>query len=350
MATPPVVTKRTWRFALNEFYPHDSTTVGGTEDAYDSKKRVMLFIINSLIGLGANPWTVVASVGAISGYNASGNNWTSIAELRWVTATTARPWIQLRNTALGIDMVIDLNGPAGLRGSRCDIYVANNTVAIAFAGGGINSRPSTADELFCLAASDGTGFGNWGVGAAGSNVRDFVVHVLQSDDGLSSRVLIQFNHQLRGLWMMDALDDTPAGVTNPWVVSFKSEDAIDTPNTGFESAYLDDPFMVVGDNSHNRQLVYMVTEGADGTDSLATFELGLHLNSYDETVAFSDVGIASDSGSIVGYWGTVTDSWIGPRGDGVGDTGRLYGSREWVQFGDRIFPWDGASLVRISTT
>ncbi len=350
MTTPPVVTKRSWRFALNEFYSHDATTVGGTEDAYDSKKRVMLFIINSLIGLGANSWTVVASVGAISGYNASGNNWTSIAELRWVTSTTARPWIQLRNTALGIDIVIDLNGIAGLRGARCDIYAANNTVGAPFAGGGINSRPSTADEILCLNATNSTGFGHWGVGAAGAGARDFVVHVMHSDDGLGSRVLIQFNHQLRGLWTIDALDDSPAGVTNPWAVSFKSGDGTDTPDTGLEANYLDDAVMQVADQGHERQTVFMVTEGADSTESLATSELGLHLNSYDETVAFSDVGIASTSGNIIGYWGTVADSWMGPRGDGVGNTGRLYGSREWAQFGDRIFPWDGVSPVRISTT
>lgn len=349
MATPPVVTSRTWNFALNEFIAHDSTTVGGTEDGNNAKKRALLFIVDSLIGLGAKPWTVVASVGAISGFNGSGNNWTDITELLWTTSATGRPWIQLRNTDIGIDMLIILNTTAGLRGSRFDIYVVNNSVAIAFAGGGVNARPTSADEIFCLAQSDSTGFGNWGVGGTGTNVRDFVVHVMHSDDGLSSRVLIQFNNELRGLWMMDALDDSPAGVLNPWVVSFKAEDASDTPSTSFEAAYLDDPFMIVSDNSHDRQLVYMVTEGADGNETLATFELGLHLNSYDETVAFADVGIASDSGSIVGYWGTVTDSWVGPRGDGFGGTGRLYGKRQWVAFGDRIFPWDGTSAVRMST-
>lgn len=349
MTTPELVTKRPWKFGINEFIPDDQTTVGGTEDGNNAKKRVLLFIVNQMISLGAKPYTVVASVGAISGFNASGNNWTDITELRWTTTTTGRPWIQLRNTDIGIDVLLILVGTSGLRGSRMDIYVVNNSTAVPFAGGGVNARPTSVDEIFSLAASDATGFGNWGVGAASTSARDFVVHVLHSDDGLGTQVLIQFKNELRGFWLIDHLDDSPAGVTNPWVVSFKSEDASDAPDTGLERAYLNDPFMIVADQSHNRQLVFMTTEGVDFTASMATDEVGQHLNSYDQTTAFSDVGIASDTGSIVGYWGTVTDLWAGPRLSDVGFTGKIYGALEFIQFGNRVVPWDKVSQLVIST-
>lgn len=349
MTTPALVTKRPWKFGINEFIPNDQTTVGGTEDGNNAKKRVLLFIVNQMISLGAKPWTVVASVGSISGFNASGNNWTDITELRWTTTTTGRPWIQLRNTDIGIDVLLVLIGTSGLRGSRMDIYVVNNSTAVPFAGGGVNARPTSVDEIFSLATIDPNGFGNWGVGATSTSARDFVVHVLHSDDGLGTQVLIQFAHQLRGYWLIDHLDDSPAGVTNPWVVSFKAEDASDAPDTGLERAYLNDAFMIVADQSQNRQLVFMTTEGLDFTTSMATDEVGQHLNSYDQTIAFSDVGIASDTGSIVGYWGTVTDLWAGPRLSGVGFMGKIHGALEFIQFGNRVVPWDKVSPLVIST-
>jgi len=353
MTTPAVSPSRTWRFALNKFVVHDGTTAGGDEDANNAKKKVLLFIKDSLTTLGANPWTVVASVGFSSGFNGAGDNWTSFSEIRWTTTTTGRPWIQLRNAAMGLEMLFECaRGAANTRGSRANIYVTRSSSP--FTGGSVNARPTSSSEVLALDTDSTTGFGNWGVGGTATTARDFVVHVWHDDAGGGSRVVIQFNNKVRGIWFLDALSDNQAGITNPWAVSFRSNDSSDAPDTGLRSHYLNTENFVTANQSNTRVFAFLGAYGigpaAGGPPSTS---LVFGRNAYDGSRVLSETGIVVESDGTL-YRGKLPDVWVGPAVESASGvlssaTMHTFSNKSLVQIGDFILPWDGVSSVRVST-
>ncbi len=357
MTTPTLAASRTWRTNLNEWISRDSNVAAGDSiDANDAKKRVLLHIKDQFKALGTNPWIVTKSFGFASGLNLSGDNWATIADIRFQTSATNRPWIVMYCAAMSLEFLFECVGVSGQRGSRADIYVSRSASGTAFTGGSASARPTSTTEIQVLDSTSGTGFGSWGVGGTSTANRDFVVHVWHDDAGKGSRVVIQFNDTVRGMWILDALTDNQVGLVNPWVASFRSANAGDTPNTSLRPQFFDVTHLVVADQSDVRSFAFMSTVGRGSGGTLAPANGMAHGKStYDNSIVASPIGIVSILDSI-GYRGQLTDMWLGPGSEvttGVTKTSftmNLYRNKTLVSIGDHIFPWDGTSSVTLSTT
>lgn len=357
MTTPTLATSRTWRTNLNKWIQRNTTVAAGdTIDASNDKKSVLLHIKDQFKALGANPWVVTKSYGFASGLNLSGDNWATIADIRFQTSATNRPWIVMYCAAMNLEFLFNCVGVSGQRGCRANIYVSRSASGTSFTGGSSSARPTSATEILALDSSDGTGFGNWGVGGTSTAVRDFAVHVWHDDAGKGSRAVIQFNDKVRGIWILDALTDNQVGLVNPWVASFRQEDAGDTPDTGLRPHYFDTARLVVADDSDVRTFAFAGTLGRGSGGTITPANSMRHPRSTkDNSIIAQPIGIVSITDSI-GYRGRLEDTWLGPGVEattGVTKTSfhmNLYRNKTLVSAGDLVLPWDGTSAVTVSPT
>jgi len=327
MPAPTLV--KTWQHNVNQF--------SKTEPSYgDNYRDILLFIKDALLGFSGTSWSVVGSCDKTN-YNLTGSDfWTGRTALTWATGTTAKSWIVLKNTGLGANwqLLLYLTGASSPYYWQLLAYVSPSA---GFTGGTPAARPTATDEVQLRDAGSGAGW------YAGYTTALFspVVHVMRSTDGKCTRVAICYNGTSYGCWMFEEMVNVPAALTTPWLAVINS--------------YSDD-------NGYWRYLDYNDTaqfKGRYGTTNYTAFltsdfygsaAVGQNLSLLPQELTnewpFSPMGVVSETTGVRGRIGTLVDIWWGSSYLQEGVTYPNDDSRQFVQFGNIILPWNG-SVPRI---
>lgn len=330
MALP--VPDKTWQFDVNQIMPDLGSQL-------TSGRRLMRTIKNSLVGFGSNPWTVrYSSNSAVAGTAGDGvDRWTADTDLVWAAGNHS--WIVLRQTgiATNFELCIDLNFGT--------IYNASliASPSAGFTGGTISARPTATDE-FSVSVQNGWGLNGGATANAGA------LHVMQSTDGQVTYVIFACDNKAQGFWMLARPKNPATGWTNPSICTI---DMV-TPSSGVsvESMTIprffspNSPLLRARGNSAVIQ-IFCTSEGfTNGSNSgslLADSTYGLNApNDFSGEYPMFPVGFASRTTGNRGRHGQIFDMWLGLDITNIGDTYPNDASRQFVHFGEFIFPWNGS--------
>jgi hypothetical protein len=329
---------------------HWNTAVAFSGSALTDHRAVMLAIKNQLIGLAGMPWSVVGSSNGVAGALDAVDRWAAGGDLLWNTPGNAHSWIVLQADGIPnlggagqCQLCIDLNArDAGVSGPL--ISVIWNAGA-AFAGGTNLARPTSADEIVVLNAAQ------WLGTSSASPSFDAKIHVLATDDGVATRVIVYIATVPVLFWSFEAPLNAPAGWPEPNVCHvLGATDPADEVTTyaKLHHAAAGDAFV-----NGTPATVYMGTDGWNGQalGERLTGGAGDITAEWPITPVFyasETVGAADRlSGHTAGARGS-WDLWMGA--DSLGQPVDYYpsgGAKTFVQIGCLIFPNDG-TVVQVS--
>lgn len=369
MSLPGLV--KTWRMATNRLQATTGTQLGDFRTA-------MLHLKNGLIGSGVvwkdtggmvasapNVWEVVGSSnGTTAGMDAV-DRWASITDLKWDFDGQPHSWIVLKQTGIGSNfrLLIDLAntyGTAGYRFLGQSTYKGGLIVCMSpqvLTGGTISTAPtfSNGDDYFRVMNSEASYF-MW-LGDPPGTFQTYS-HLWMSTDGTCTRYCVYMN----GLPMLFFLIDVPR---NPIVVP-------GPPQHIWNGA--DEPFIAGGygaQTSTSAENAMLMAKWLDSTNRVGTMiasqlnptgrvrnwlsltaEAGMLssrdyvaraldlASEFDTSYPMLPMGLACYNSGYRGRCGVVFDLWSGCPSLLEGDTYPSDGTKQFVQMGDLILPWD----------
>lgn len=297
---------------------NQSHTASGTQ--LTDAQTVMLAFANSLLTLGGSAaWTCPGSSnGTGTGALDAVNRWASIANLVWASAGSNHGWIVLKQSAIGasggLQMCIDLSNANS----------ANFTIVFSanagFTGGTATARPTATDEkAYSL---------SWFSGSVST-----VLHVWGSTDGTIVHACV-FSANVC-VWNFHA--SNPANAISGW-----SHASV---------------FWSQGNGNCNLASALYAAANASsviGSSVCAMFLTGEASNNVllEATMSFADddtsewpfgpIGLYTATASHRGRKGTIVDLWWGSQTAANADNYPADNTRQFVQFGHLIFPWNGS--------
>jgi hypothetical protein len=323
MALPTL--EKTWQYNVNQPLGGQGTA---TQDCY----HALITLKNSLKTFALSPWTVWGSCGKVLGQtwtvdNGGGtDHWTAVNTLDSNTVGNPRAWIVLRQTGLGTNcaICIDLLCPYGPG------YGYYGTVVFLPTGVGTNgsttTRPTAADEIVLTSTY-------WGAG--GTCIGK--LHVMQSTDGECTRILLCRSDTVTGAWIFDKVKDPVAAWTVPVLCFFSGNYDLSYPlsytNCNDLTSYA---FGYIGSTICK---FYITSEGY--VDSMS----GERWTSPDEdsgAYSMCPMGLACPTVPHRGNRkGTIYDLWWGTTATASRTTYPADATRQFANFGQFIFPWNG---------
>lgn len=351
---------KTWADGgVNQHFEHDGTSYDAT-DARASRKNVLLAFKTGITTLGSAPWTVKSSNSETQGLSSSGDVWDTHLDLRWRTAAgSTHSWIVFESIAIGCQLCIAcLTNVSG--GPKLDVFIA--PIDEPFTGGTTTARPTSPREFSLCLHTSGSGFGYWGVGNTGGSGEDYMVHVLQSDDGECTHFIIQRANVITGWWRISKHVDFPTGWTRPFSGKVRQTDpspAVDGAMRG--EFYID----TSNENMFSNGAPPTLFQGLFGPQTFRDVNntIALHAghatnpfsgrNSFDPVLMFNVVTVTNQ------YWGRIPDLWFCPRGahqtggsvgyPGNGYSGQLIrgdDGKRYARFGDFLVIWPSPDPLR----
>lgn len=321
MALPTLT--RSWNFLVNQA---QSTT--GT--LLTDRQKLLFAVKNALVSLG---WTVARSSDGSS--VADGDLWPAYTNLVWNTTGNAHSWIVLKQTGLGANwmLVLDLNAAntsSHLISAYCtalgyDLSTGSTTARPTVTGGGAEVTLLSSAQ-YCGPLSS----------------YNFYFHAMVSVDGKGTRVLFCMNDVCQAMWMFDApsLDPDITQWTDAAVACMLASgtDAFNAPTY----ANFNDLANLKGRTTVGALSLYMSTEG------YATGMLGENLSSVANELTgkwpLVPIGLVGSTSGQRGYHGSLVDLWFGASGVVIGSTFPYDSSRQFVQVGQLVFPWNGTTF------
>lgn len=343
MSNVAPVKTRTWQYDVNQVIVGETTQAGGPTDAPEYRKRLLLAIKDSMIGFATLPWTVEgsASYNDAAGAMDATDRWVDIDDIRFVSGTSSqRSWIVLENAALGIQFLFDCRCGGNSDGSLCDAWIT--PVGTPFTGGSSTARPTSASEI---QISNGNFFdyrGAWGSGDDNNFERDYVLHVMHSEDGLSTRVIILINGVTVGFWNFDRIEDPRGSMTYQFIFRMHglSSDVECLTDTEFYT---------------NPRAWYGITNGGVVAPCYVPQLYNVEViqlfrdryffpNPYDGRSSAQEVWVMSTAANYYGVVGRLDDIWVAPPSS---FNGRLYpaGTGDFIAFGNLLLPWNGTNPI-----
>jgi hypothetical protein len=351
--------QRPWQFCLNAILG-SSPTAAVWPPQYLAPiigKNTMLYLKDALKGAGswtdlegnattsAGNWTVVSSCDGSGGAGSFGNGdgvdrWADVGDLIWAAAASNHSWIVLAQPGIStnFEICIDLVTPASEY--NCTIVMAPNQ-RFGVAGGG-TAGTATARPT---AGTSGTGEVVVRSAAAYGALSDLGtqrVHVMKSSDGAATRVLFTRGGFVGGAWFFEVPANTPEGWEYP-VIGLVTAVA----GTNISSSQLESGVVVAA----NWKGLTKYPSGVTFSALLSTANAGGY--AYENIYTPDDLGgqptfypgtlIVKDATTTVGSraaYGTLVDCYFAPAGAPDGLTYPADGSREWVQTGRLVMPWN----------
>jgi len=306
--------EKSWEFNVN-------IACGGQSTDERDCADYCIKVKNALVGFASGHWRVKASS---DGTNADyEDRWNSPAALLWGTGDHA--WIVLRNDTTGLEICFDFNNASA---RYAEMHVSPSA-GFDVSDPSKSVRP-TATDTMTWDSSDAFGAfnGNWRGRA----------HVMQSTDGECVRFLQCTNNNLVGVVLLEAIKDPMSTwVTNQfYCFAYGSSLGIDM----YSRAYSAETY---ARTRYNSSLVggFLTTEGTSGGP------LGVLMTSPDPLTGewlFAPVGLWILYGGYQGRKGSLYDLWFGPKAlNPTGDAFPSNGTRQFVQFGFMVFPWNGST-------
>jgi hypothetical protein len=353
--------ERNWQFNVNQALPW-------TTDRPTTKRKYLWAIKNSMVISPSNPWQVVRSCDAVS--IANGDLWTNYTKLIWSGTNNGggnRSWCVLRQPAISpyFEMCI---------GHLWHGYYQYDYAAVFslhFCPGGydlttgnLTTRPSPRAGAAEYNITNPSDSGDPFTMAGGSVDWNYVLHYIQSSDGLSTRVVVcQDGRVLTYLFIDVPKDVIPTTAQWPSPAVFNYEEA--TTNTS--------DFPNLDATVYNRYYTQnrAKTQFAGPTNSSIYFS-GEHLrggpigqqdlwqfpdrrfwhgpNNFTGEWQMLPIGVVShDVGGKRGRIGRLCDLWWGqttiPTGAFYAAPGAAVNTGRHIQFGHMIFPWPSATPV-----
>lgn len=282
-------------------------------------QTVMLALANSLLTLGGSAaWTCVGSSnGTGTGALDAVNRWASIANLVWAIAGSNHGWIVLKQSAIGasggIQICFDLVGS----------NAANVTFAISanagFTGGTATARPTATDEAV------------FSVSWFSSSVST-VLHVWGSTDG----TVVHAQVFSANVCQLNFHASNPANAISGWshacVYWIQGSGNCNLASTLYQAAAARGvitavcSFLLTGEAVNGILIEAQMTFADDDTAEWP----------------FGPIGLYTSTASHRGRKGTLIDLWWGSQTATNADNYPADNTRQFVQFGHLIFPWNGS--------
>jgi hypothetical protein len=317
-------TTRTWNFSVNNV-----VLTSGSTNGFTTGRRILFQIIGILTTTGI--WTVVGSSDGSSASMTDGvNRITAETSIVYATttATGAKSWIILRNSLLGVDMLISgyTNSTSNPRHS---VYLSKT----GFSGGTATALPTAADAIAMADRSTTGGLD----GSTGTSAYQSVIHAMWTADGKSTRVISMVAGLPTTLWMVEEPDNKTSGWTWPLCdISFSSSGILTEVNYNRQST------ATVRVQTRINSIVashWLSAEFAGGNSLIP--------NDVDASYPVCRMGAVAYTAGARGRHGDIVDMWWGTA-DATAVMGSTYpadGTRQLAQFGHIVFPWNGTTPV-----
>ena len=307
--------EKTWTFDVNN-------AGGVSSGGFLIDHQLTLYAIKTaMVALG---WTVVASSDSTAPGTGLGDNWSASDKLIWNNPGSAHSWMVFQQAGIDANFQVCLDCA-----SNAAYYLTVGISPGGYNNDGTNTnRPTAADEYVVMSAAA------WGVPSASFNSK---VHVMVSDDGECTRILVCTNNGTTGLMFFDKPKNPVTGWATPWVSVAQG-----TINVGQEQATYNnfsDNAKVQGDPGGGLCSMYLTSEGylaASGGEYLVFPD--------DQTGEWPmfPAGLICTTVGNRGRKGAMFDLWWGSTFQSTGDTYPAAGTYLYAQFGDLILPWDGS--------
>lgn len=276
--------------------------------------------IRAMFNFTTAPWTCTGSSnGTGTGALDAVNRWATSANLIWAAAGSNHSWIVLKSAGIGLagglQLCIDLSNASG----------ATMTVVVSpiagFIGGTATARPTATDEKVILSNA------SW----KGASSVNGVLHVSHTTD--DEVVNAHFwETSVCTFWFHASKPKNPiTGWTKPSVYWFERSTPFNTSahytsagGSGYISAAV--TFSITGE-CVNGSLIEVTMSFADDT----TLEW-----------PFGPMGLYTATASNRGRKGQLFDMWWGSTSNSSADNYPNDGSKQFVQFGHVILPWNGS--------
>lgn len=337
MSLPTV--QKTYQFNINQ--ATSGTNFGGATAFHQEYEDTLLAIKNSMKGFALSPWTVVGSSDSTTAGMDAVDRWTDHTKLVWNNAGV-RSWIVLKQTGIvsagsGFQICIHCNPLSG--GGFADTNISIIASASAgFTGGSTSARPTATDEYQFFS-------GAWlfESNAPQTGSGPYRIHVMQSTDGSVTRALVYRAGALNSFWSFEApsASNLTSGWTNPYVAFVGGLGGIGNP--GLYAALYNTARAGIRVNGFNAA-AYWTCESFNGGI------LGAKLNfaqDIDSSFIMAPIGIATTQSGARGRWGILNDIWWGTNALPEATNFPSDASRQFVQFGNLIIPWNGIQLQTV---
>lgn len=325
--TLPQIQKH-WEFDVNQSY-----TFG---DSLPTHRKVIRGIKDSLVSvLASRPamgssWTVKRSSDGSTVDNS--DLWTGVtedlADGKIVFGSSNHSWIVLEQSGISenFQICIDLSNADPTK--LTIVWAPDGFPTIGSGSGDASNRPTAATEVVLLNNAEWLG---------GQTTVGFHIHAMQSTDGQCTRIVGYWNNHPVMFWLFDKPAQTVSGWSQPAValatgvydgnVTYAALHTVSTPN-------------LRGQGTSAPMSFWMSTESFGSSPAAlgAQFTAG---NAFDSNWPLTPIGLACLDSGQTGRHGEIVDLWFGSSSAHHGDTYPDDGSRQLVQFGHLVFPWNG---------
>jgi len=315
-------------------FAHLVNSAGAT--ATESYKKTLLSVVQAMLTFPLHPWVCVASSNGVVAN--SSMNWNTTGDLVCSTSG-ACSWILVRQTgiAASCELLISLRAVSNTDGRE-----ARTSMSHTGGFGPLNSVSTVPTATNEYAVLNPVTYWFDDFSSAFSSSCD----VLLSEDGSVTIWILKANGHSRAWHMFCAMSDPVTGVTDPSLMVRiggappSSSVLLSTYFTGFHN-------FVAGMQAGTVSRFFLAGEAYNTT---LLGRQNTRKNAVSGEYVMAPVGVVCDTNSIEGRHCHLPDVWIGPTDVLVPD-GSYYpadGSKQFIQFGDFIFKWDGTTSNEVS--
>lgn len=320
MALPSL--QKSWQFSTNNAYTAAATVKASYEQLVYAIKVI-------LTGFSTNPWTVVSSSNAVSA--GAADYWTSASSVNFQNSGS-RSWIVLKQTGLGSNVQLLMTYHASQSPTTGEFFQFYLSPSVGFTGGTVSANPTASDSFLIQTNQYGT-FSTPGAAFA------FNMHGMQSTDGECSRIVWSSNSQTCGGLVIDKMQSPATGLACP-VATYCPAGHARTVNVWSNTTVYNGANVTL----RNAALVTagFVTMHVGGSQ-VAANNSGV-INQISNEYPLMPMGVYSQQVSSYGFHGFMVDMWNGTT-NAAATNGSTYPNdttRQLVQFGNTVLPWDGS--------
>jgi len=296
-------------------------------------------LVNSLVNIyGGNAWQLVANSyypgsGTTMATSNSVNGFANGIAIQWNSAGSAHSWIILKQPAM------QGGGPAML---CIDFAGVSSTcsVGVYFSPGGLYpntglsflNRPTATDEITLMSLTT----------LSNTNIVGSALHVMQSLDGFSTRAFMLQSGAIVFSMFLESI--VPDGSSNlAYKMACLAQNTA-TPGSGWSISQI---FWcrVNGITAPNFQAYGAVECSSNIAVPLAN---GGAISDFTGGYPISPIGLVSQTIGARGKVGRFVDLWLGSSAVPSMATYPLSGGKNFIQVGNFVVPWDGATVPIIN--
>lgn len=312
---------KSWQFDVNRVVTYQNDELALLQGLVRGVKDSLVTRLGSRLEV-TSPWLVTQSSDSINVLES--DLWVSDQALVWGPDSTPHSWIVLAQPGITStsQICIDLLN----EGDLSFVWAPNGFGS----NGTTSSRPTAAAEI-PLASSGGGGGG----GGGGGPSSDIIFHAMQSTDGQCTRVVAY----TQGIPILFMLFDRARNPVANWDLPVTLMVLLAESSGALSYSTLQSEAKLRGYGTAPMDL-FMSTESFGSTIGAIGATLN-GPNAFDGNWPLTPIGLASLTSGHAGRHGELFDLWFASTFANDGDTYPGDATRQFVQFGHLVFPWDG---------